>query len=250
MSSEHIVRSFDAELKSLTKTIAQMGGMAESQLDQAIQAVVRRDSQLATQVMQDDRRLDRLEQQIDVDAVTMLARRQPMASDLREIVAALKIASDLERIGDYAANVAKRAIALNQVPPVSPVTGLPRMGRLAYEIIAQVLDAYVERNVEAALEAWSRDEELDDLYTSLFRETLTYMMEDPRNITPCTHFLFIAKNIERAGDHATNIAETIHFLVRGETIRESRPKGDSSSFTVVLPPGEQDDADRSEPQRT
>lgn len=249
MPSEHIVRSFDTELRGLTRIIVQMGGMAENQLEQSIQAIVRRDSQLASQVMQDDRRIDALEQQIDVDAVAMLARRQPMASDLREIIGALKIASDLERIGDYAANVAKRAIALNQVPPVRPVNGLPRMGRLAHEIIAQVLDAYVDRNVDTALEAWSRDEELDDLYTSLFRETLTYMMEDPRNITPCTHFLFIAKNIERAGDHATNIAETIHFLVNGEAIRDRRPKGDSSSFTVVLPTepsGDPDTTDREE----
>jgi phosphate transport system protein len=238
MPTEHIVKSFDQELEKLKRTIVQMGGLAESQLEASIQAIVRRDADLATRVMQADDRLDAYESQIDVDAVRLLALRQPMAGDLREIVAALKIASDLERIGDYAANLSKRAIALAQVPAVRPVSTIPRMGRLVQEIIKDVLDAYTERDVQKALDAWGRDEEVDDLYTSLFRETLTYMMEDPRNITPCTHLLFVAKNIERIGDHATNIAETIHFLVEGEPISGRRPKGDSSSFEVVEPDDE------------
>lgn len=239
MPTEHIVKSFDQELEKLKRTIVQMGGLAESQLETAIQAIVRRDADLATRVVAADDRLDQYESQIDADAVRTLALRQPMAGDLREIVAALKIASDLERIGDYAANLAKRAIALSQVPAVRPVSAIPRMGRLVQEIIKDVLDAYTERDVQKALDAWGRDEEVDDLYTSLFRETLTYMMEDPRNITPCTHLLFIAKNIERIGDHATNVAETIHFLVQGQPIPGTRPKGDASSFEVVEP--EEDD---------
>ncbi len=233
---EHIVRSFDQELESLRRLIAQMGGVAESQIEAAIQCVVRRDAALAGKIVESDEQLDRYEQQIDADAVRALALRQPMASDLREVISALKIAADLERIGDYAANVAKRAVALTQTPPVRPAATIPRMGRLVQHLLKDVLDAYTERDVERALAAWNGDEEVDELYTSLFRETLTYMMEDPRNITPCTHLLFIAKNLERIGDHATNIAETIHFLVTGEPVRTVRPKGDISSFTVAAPP--------------
>lgn len=235
MSQEHIVKSFDQELEKLRRSIVQMGGLAESQLEAAIQSIVRRDATLAAQVVQADTRLDEYEQQVNGETVRLLALRQPMATDLREIVSSFKIASDLERIGDYSANIAKRAMTLSQTPAVRPATTIPRMGRLVQEIIKEVLDAYTERDVQKALDAWGRDEEVDDLYTSLFRETLTYMMEDPRNISPCTHLLFIAKNIERIGDHATNIAETIHFLVKGKVIREVRPKGDVSSFEVVTP---------------
>jgi phosphate transport system protein len=158
-----------------------------------------------------------------------------MAKDLRAIVAALRIGGDLERIGDYAKNVAKRTIALNQVPAVRLTSSIPRMGKLVQSIIKDVLDAFVERDADKAHAAWSRDEEVDGMYNSLFRELLTYMMEDPRNITPCTHILFIAKNIERMGDHATNIAETIYFVVHGVPMLENRPKGDTTSFTVVDP---------------
>lgn len=237
MVHDHIVKSFDQELDRLKRSIVQMGGLAESQLDSAMQCIARRDIDLAARVLQTDERIDHFEAEVDAGAVRLLALRQPMASDLREVVAALKIAADLERIGDYAANLAKRAVALAQVPAVRPVNAIPRMGRLAQELIKEVLDAYSDRNLERALAAWRRDEELDDLYNSLFRETLTYMMEDPRNITPCTHLLFMAKNIERVGDHATNIAETIHFLVTGQTITRNRPKGDTSSFAVVSPEG-------------
>jgi phosphate transport system protein len=236
MVSEHTVKSYDDELKNLNQTIAQMGGLAEAQLQSAIEALVRRDSDLAAQVVQSDVRIDELEHQISIMAVRMLALRQPMAQDLREVVAALKISSDLERIGDYAANVAKRAIALSQTPPIQPANGIPRMARLAQQIIKDVLDAYIEHDADKALEVWQRDEEVDEMYTSLFRELLTYMMEDPRNISPCTHLLFIAKNIERIGDHATNVAETVHFLVLGRPIAALRPKGDNTSFSVVEPP--------------
>jgi phosphate transport system protein len=169
----------------------------------------------------------------------LLALRQPMARDLRQSIAALKIASDLERIGDYAANVAKRSIALNQTPPVRPVYAVPRMGRLCQAMIKDMLDAYVERDADKALAVWLRDEELDEMYTSLFRELLTYMIEDPRNITACTHLLFIAKNLERVGDHTTNIAETLYFLVHGVPLAQTRPKGDRTSLAVVRgrPPG-------------
>jgi len=156
-----------------------------------------------------------------------------MAVDLRHIVSALKISSDLERIGDYAANVAKRAIALSQQPLVRPLHAIPRMARLVQQIIKDVLDAYVELDAAKAVAAWQRDEEVDEMYTSLFRELLTYMMEDQRNIGPCIHLLFIAKNIERMGDHATNVAEDVHFLVHGREIQAARPKGDQTSFTVV-----------------
>ena len=234
--SDHIVKSFDEELKHLNQIIAQMGGLAEAQLQTAIEALVRRDANLATQAVQSDARIDELEHQVDSLSIRMLALRQPMARDLREVVAALKIASDIERIGDYAANVGKRAVVLAQVPPMRPVHVIPRMGRMVQAIIKDVLDAYVEHDADKAIAAWERDEEVDEMYTSLFRELLTYMMEDPRNIGPCTHLLFIAKNIERIGDHATNIAETVHFLVHGRTIEAARPKGDMTSFAMVSPP--------------
>lgn len=229
----HIVSAFDEELTRLKRTIVEMGGVAEEQLDAAVRCVVRRDVALAASTVREDEKLDALERDIDLKAVRLLALRQPMAKDLREIIGALKIASDLERIGDYAANIAKRSIALSQVPAVRPISGLPRMAQLAREIISDVLDAYANNDLETATAVWHRDEEIDDLYTALFRETLTYMMEDPRNITPCTHLLFIAKNIERIGDHATNIAETLHFSVSGDAMETNRPKGDASSFTVV-----------------
>jgi phosphate transport system protein len=191
---------------------------------------------LARKVIAGDAELDSLEDRIDDAAVRLIALRQPMAIDLREVIAALKISSDLERIGDYAANVAKRSIALNQAPPVPSASAIPRLARLVQNILKDTLDAYGERDAERAIDVWHRDEEVDEMYTGLFRELLTYMMEDVRNITPCTHLLFIAKNIERMGDHATNIAEIIHFLVTGKRLEGGRPKGDTSSFQVVEPP--------------
>lgn len=217
----------------LTRTIIQMAGAAEAQVERACQAVLRRDAEAALQAMQADSRLDRWEREIESTAIALLDEHRPGEADLREILSAVKIASDLERIGDYAANSAKRAIALAQAPAVRPAAGIQRMGRLVQGILKEVVDAYVDRDAVRAVAGWKRDEELDDLYTSLFREVLTYMMEDPRTITPCTHLLFIAKNLERIGDHATNIAETIHFLVTGEPLDGTRPKGDTSSFTVI-----------------
>jgi phosphate transport system protein len=229
MVSEHIIKSYDEELRRLDNTITQMGGLAETQLATAIEAVMKRDSRLAADVVEADTRVDQLEQDIEGLAVRLLALRQPMAVDLRQIVAALKTASDLERIADYAANVAKRSIVLNQAPLVKPAFSIPRMGRLGQAMIKDVLDAYVERDADKALLVWARDEELDEMYTSLFRELLTYMIEDPRNITPCTHLLFMAKNIERIGDHATNIAETLYFMVHGTPLHLARPKRDRTA---------------------
>ena len=233
--NDHIFKTYDEELNKLTNTIVAMGGMAESQLADTITAVVKRDTSLASEVIANDARVDQLETEVEAQSLRLLALRQPMARDLREIVASLKIATDIERICDYAANIAKRSIALAQAPIARPAQALPRMARLAQTQIKNVLDAYVERDADKALQVWESDEELDELYTSLFRELLTYMMEDPRFITSGTHLLFMAKNIERIGDHATNIAETIHFLIHGTAPEGLRAKRDRSSTSVVLP---------------
>ncbi len=235
MPMEHTVKSFDEELTRLHNLLARMGGLAEVQLAGGIQAVVDRDSVLAEATIQSDSKVDDLERDIDDLALKILALRQPMAVDLRAILSAIRVGSDLERIADYAANVAKRSLALNQVAPVRPVHAIPRMGHVVKEMIKDVLDAYLNRDVEKAVRVWNRDEELDEMYSSLFRELLTYMMEDARNITASTHLLFIAKNIERIGDHATNIAETVYFLVKGVQLREARPKHDETSFAIVKP---------------
>jgi phosphate transport system protein len=233
MSSEHIIKSYDEELRRLNNTITEMGGLAESQLATAIEAVIERDSDLAATVVETDTRVDQLQRELDNLAIRLLALRQPMARDLREIFSAIKIGSDLERICDYAANVAKRSIILDQSPPVQPVYALPRMARLAEVLVKDVIDAYVARDADKAYAVWIRDEELDEMYASLFRELLTYMMEDPRNISASTHLLFMAKNIERIGDHATNIAEDLYFLVHGTPLTQKRPKGDNSNLDII-----------------
>lgn len=225
--TEHTVKSYDEELAHLTNIIARMGGMAEAQFAAAVQALARRDSDLAARVVAGDARVDELEQEIQSFTVRLLALRQPVASDLRHIVAALKISSELERVADYAANVAKRTLVLNQLPAVKPVSAVQHLARIVQEILKDILDAYIERDVEKAIRVWNRDEEVDDMYTGLFRELITYMMEDPRTITACTHLMFMAKNIERIGDHATNIAETLHFLVVGSPLQGARPKGNT-----------------------
>jgi phosphate transport system protein len=235
MAQDHTVKSFDDELMRLRNLIARMGGLAEVQLASAIRAVIKRDSSLAEATIQSDGKVDDLEREIDDLALKILALRQPMAVDLRAILSSLKVGTDIERIADYAANIAKRSLALNQVASVRPVHAIPRMGQVVKEMIKDVLDAYLNGDVEKAVRVWKRDEELDEMYSSLFRELLTYMMEDARNITASTHLLFIAKNIERIGDHATNIAETLHFLVKGAPLREARPKHDETSYAVVKP---------------
>ena len=234
--SDHIVKSYDAELERLTGELQRMGGLALAQLTAAIDAVMERDSDAAMKVAHDDSIIDALEHEVSHDVVRLLALRQPMARDLREILAALRIAADIERIGDYAANVAKRSLVLNQSAPVQLAGALARLARLAEGLVEEVLLAYREGDADKALQAWARDEELDEQYTGLFRELLTYMMEDPRNITSCTHLLFMAKNIERIGDHATNIAENIYFLVHGTHIAQTRRKGDSTSLLAIDDP--------------
>jgi len=233
--AEHIVKAFDNQLLRLEDAVTRMGGLSEAALVNAIGAVTTRDTALATATVQNDTKIDELQREINDLALRILALRQPMASDLRTILATISIAGDLERIADYAANVAKRSIALNQQAPVRPVGGIPRMAARAQGMIKDVLDAYADRDAEKAMAVWQQDEALDELYTSLFRELLTYMMEDPRAITPCTHLLFIAKNIERIGDHATNIAENIYFMVKGTPLLAHRPKGSDETITTFNP---------------
>lgn len=232
--SEHIVKSFHDQLEALSTAIVQMGGMCETQLANAIDAIVRRDLALAEQTVALDARVDQFEAQIEQQAVRLLALRQPLALDLRETLAALKISADLERIGDLAKNVAKRTIVISGDAPNAHLTqGLGRMGRQALAQLKNVLDAYAKRDANAAMMVWKRDEEIDEIYNSLFRELLTYMMEDPRKIGPSTHLLFVAKNFERIGDHATNIAETVHYVATGAKMAEARPKSDITSTTSM-----------------
>jgi phosphate transport system protein len=231
--SEHIVKSFTEQLELLANGVAQMGGLAEAQFANAIEAIAKRDTKLAEAAIGSDERVDRIQESVEDQALKLLALRQPMATDLRTTLAALKIANELERIGDLAKNIGKRALVLNREPPIKLAQSLARMGRQALAQLKTVLDAYSDRNAEAAKAVWRQDEEIDELYNSLFRELLTYMMEDPRTIGLCTHLLFIAKNIERAGDHATNIAETVYHMVTGTYLRVDRPKADLTSITPI-----------------
>jgi phosphate transport system protein len=231
--SEHTVRSYEEELALLNNKIAKMGGLAEKVLGQSFDALDRRDPDLAANTIAEDEEIDQLQREIEEQAVVMIARRQPMAYDLRQIMAALRISADLERIGDLGKNIAKRAVAVvTEQQPKQLMMGLKHMGELSLNQLKEVLDAFIERDAERALSVWYKDEEIDAMYNSLFRELLTYMMEDPRNIGLCTHLLFGAKNIERVGDHATNIAETVYYLVHGRPITDQRPKGDTTSSTA------------------
>lgn len=235
MQSVHIVSAYDEELKYLAKRIAAMGGHAERMVEQAIQALVNADPGLAQKVIRDDIVLDDGQREIDDKAIVIIAKRQPMATDLREIVGAIRISADLERVGDLAKNVAKRVVSvIDGRQPTSLFRGLEALAELALTQLKEVLDVYASRSVEKIGFVRDRDDQIDAMYTSLFRELLTYMMEDPRNITPCTHLLFCAKNIERIGDHATNIAETIYYIVTGEQLPAERPKGDKTD-KIALP---------------
>jgi phosphate transport system protein len=232
--TDHIVRSYDADLEGIRRSLAEMGGMAERMLGDSTVALVRRDTALAQKIISADQRLDNLQREVEEKAVLTIARRQPLAQDLRELISAIRLASDIERVGDLAKNIAKRAVAIagQFQPPHRAVVGLEHISRLVQAQLKDVLDAYAATNEQKALEVWKRDDEIDALYTSLFRELLTYMMEDPRNITFCTHLLFCAKNIERIGDHTTNIAETIHYLVTGDSLDVNRPKFDTTNIEV------------------
>jgi phosphate transport system protein len=234
--SDHIVSSFDEELIKLEHLMAEMGGLAEANLEKSIHALVQRNTELADEVVRTDKQIDKLETAIDTQALRIFALRQPMADDLRAVIGSLKAAHDIERIGDYAKNVAKRVEVLSQVPMVGSTSRtIARMGDVTRIMMKQVIDAFIERDAEKALDVRRRDEEVDQLHTSMFRELLTYMMEDPRLITPCTHLLFITKNIERIGDHATNIAEYVYFIVNGEMPDADRPKSDNTAQTIVEP---------------
>ncbi len=224
----HIVKTYDEELDQLSAEVVLMGGLAESQVADAVEAVARRDVALAQNVVQRDHRLDELEKDLERKCIRLIALRQPMADDLRRTVAAMKTANSLERIGDLAKNIAKRAVIIAEVEPMSPLTrSIERMGKLVSSRLRDVLDAYKGGKSDLAESVWVSDTEVDEHYNALFRELLTYMMGDPRTISACTHLLFMAKNLERIGDHATNMAEYIHFELTGEDYVEDRPKGDT-----------------------
>jgi len=233
---EHIVKSFDDDLNHINSIIAEMGGLAERQFADAISAMHNRNAELARDVIGRDQTIDELELELVEFSIRTLALRQPMADDLRAVIVALKISTNLERIGDYAKNIAKRTVTLAEMEPVGPAgSSITRMASQVQNMIKNALDAYATQNLSLADDVRLRDEEVDQLHTSLFRELLTYMVEEPRNITACTHLLFMAKNVERVGDHVTSIAENIHYLVAGELPPDDRPKGDDSSSTIVTP---------------
>jgi phosphate transport system protein len=230
MMNEHTAKAFDADLQELLRQVAEMGGLAERLIADSVSALTRRDVELAKRVVANDAAVDSLQHEIEEKAVLTIARRQPMAIDLRDVVGALRVSNDLERIGDLAKNIAKRVAALNgDFHPQKLIRGVEHMSTLVLAQIKRVLDAYASRDLDAAMSVWKGDEEIDAMCTSLFRELLTYMMEDPRNITFCIHLMFCAKNIERMGDHATNIAETVYYMVEGRTITDQRPKGDDTT---------------------
>ena len=233
---QHTLKRFDEELERLSATISEMGGLAENQMAQSLVALRERDSAIAEKVIADDPRVDALDVAVQDQTVRLLALRQPMAIDLRVILSSIKIAAALERIADYAKNTAKRTLVLNSgsAPPAA-VIGIERLGRLVRGALKDVLDAFAHNDVEKARDVWQRDEEIDQVYTGLFRELLTYMMEDPRTITACTHLMFMAKNIERAGDHVTNIAELVAFRSTGRGFDESRPKGSADLYVADRP---------------
>ena len=231
--TDHTVKSFGEQLETLSALVAQMGGLTEAQLASAIEAISRRDSAAAERAVGSDARIDEMQAQIEERALKLLALRQPMAVDLRETLAAIKTAADLERIGELAKNIAKRALVRNREPPIRLTQSLARMGKAAQNQLKQVLDAFLNRNAEEAETVWNRDGEIDEIYNSLFRELLTYMMEDPRTIGLCTHLLFVAKNIERSGDHCTNIAEVVYHMVRADHLANNRPKADTTSETAL-----------------
>ena len=229
----HTVKSFDEDIAQLRAVITRMGGLCETQIAESVDALMSRNSEAAQTIIENDKRLDALEAGAEALAVRIIALRAPLADDLREIVSALKIASVLERIGDYAKNIAKRSAVIAQSQPVGPAVIIPEMARLVVEIISDTLDAFVDRDPVKALALLQRDQQVDEYYNSLFRALLTFMMENPHYITPSTHLLFVAKNLERIGDHATSVAEMVYYSVTGQRPAE-RPKNDFTS-TVYSP---------------
>jgi phosphate transport system protein len=228
---DHTAKAFDTDLQELTRKVAEMGGLAERQIADATRSLVERDTDLAERVIGTDPMIDAMQHEVEEKAILTIARRQPMAVDLREIVGAMRVCNDLERIGDHAKHIGKRVVALDlDLHPQKLIRGVEHMASLVLAMLKQVLDAYASHDLAAALAVWNGDEEVDASCMSLFRELLTYMMEDPRNITFCMHLMFCAKDIERIGDHATNIAETVYYMVEGRPITEQRPKGNTTTF--------------------
>ena len=233
---DHTAKAFDTDLQEIMRKVAEMGGLAERQIGDAVHALVERDTELAERVIATDPTIDAMQHEIEEKAILTIARRQPMAVDLREIVGAMRVCNDLERIGDHAKHIGKRVVALDgDFNPQKLIHGVEHMAALVAAQLKQVLDAYASRDLATALAVWNGDEEVDNLCTSLFRELLTYMMEDPRNITFCMHLMFCAKDLERIGDHATNIAETVYYMIEGRPIADQRPKGDFTSFGAMPP---------------
>ena len=215
-SGEHTVKAFDEDIGALRGLISEMGGRAEAAIAASMKALVRRDVQAAAQVVAEDKLIDALETQVERAAVRLIALRAPMADDLREVVAALKIAGVVERIGDYAKNIAKRVSVIESNTEIEPLSLLPEMARIATGMVHDVLDAFVERDADAAIRVCERDQAVDDFYDSIFRALLTHMMENPQTIGQSAHLLFVAKNLERVGDHATNIAEMVYYAATGQ----------------------------------
>jgi phosphate transport system protein len=235
--TDHTMKAFDTDLQDLARMVAEMGGLAEKQFANSVDALAKRDATLAQRVTVADANIDAVQREIEEKAIFTIARRQPVAVDLREVVGALRLANDLERIGDLAKNIAKRVVALNgEFPPPKLIRGVEHMTDLVLGQLKLVLDAYGRRDVSKAMMVWRSDEDIDAVCTSVFRELLTYMMEDPRNITFCIHLMFCAKNIERMGDHATNIAESVYYIVEGQQPGDERPKGDTTTI-AALPTG-------------
>jgi len=231
--SDHIVKSFDDELTQLNNAITRMGELSQTQLAGAIDALLLRDTVVAARVVREDFEVDELERELDARAVRVLALRQPIARDLRQVISALRIGIEFERICDFAANIAKRAIALNAHSPDEWINELAELGQLALKQLAEVVASFRERDATKALAVWAQDEAIDDTHTGIYRRLIDYMKAEPSRVHIGTHLLFIAKNIERIGDHATNVAESVHYLVTGETITGPRPKGDKSSLDLV-----------------
>jgi phosphate transport system protein len=227
---QHVIKSYDEDLRQLRDMIARMGGLAERQVADSTYALTRRDPELAAIVVERDAEIDQLHREAEAFAIRLIALRQPVASDLRVIVGALKIAGDIERIGDYAKNDAKRAIVLSRLPPIGSMNGFLRLARLVQENLKEAMDSMVAGDAARARRVWGADVPVDEITNGIFREMVTYMMEDPRAITPGTHMLFIAKNLERIGDHTTNIAETVYYAVRGDVLPEARPKAADDSL--------------------
>lgn len=225
----HIVTSFDDDLAKIATRISEMGGLAEEQLASALEAMTSRDNDMAGEVIEADRRLDAMDMALEKMAVEVIALRQPMAADLRNLVAALKISSALERIGDLAKNISKRTMVLNQSQPLRVMASIARMGKQVQTLMAEALDAYTARDKALAVSVWRRDIEIDEMHNSIFRELITYMMEDPRTIGLCSQLLFVVKNLERIGDHTTFVAEMTYYVVTGEPLTDDRPKRNDAS---------------------